>query len=430
MKFQAVRGMRDVLPEEVPAWELLERTARELAHRYGYREVRPPLLEETELFVRSVGEVTDIVEKEMFTVHKGEHSFSLRPEGTASLVRAYLQAGYPGRARVQRLFTIGPMFRYERPQKGRERQFTQFDVEAIGSLDPRLDAELIDLAARFFESLGISGLEIRLNSLGDGEDRARFKEAVRAYLEPRIHDYSPDSRSRFERNVLRVLDSKDPRDVEQNRGAPRILDCLSPENRAHFDAVREHLLALGRQAVLDPSIVRGLDYYTRTIFELHYPALGARSALCGGGRYDHLVRDLGGPDLGAAGFAVGFSGTLLVLEELGLLQGLPAPVPQAYVVAADASVAGEVLRIAGELRREGISAVYDVEEKNLKGQLRRAVADGQRIAVIVGPDELASGTLAVKDLTSAEQHEVPRQGLVERVRSLLGASSKGPEHPR
>ena len=224
--------MRDVLPSEIPLWERLEAGARRLARLRGYREIRPPLLEETELFIRSVGEVTDIVEKEMFTLQKGDTSLSLRPEGTAGIVRAYVQAGWAKTAPLQRLFTIGPMFRYERPQKGRERQFTQFDVECIGSHDPRVDAEIIDLAASFFEELGLTGLEVRVNSMGDGADRERWRDAVREYVRPQLEQRCDLCRERFERNVLRVLDCKNPTCVELSKGAPAIAQFLSRRERA------------------------------------------------------------------------------------------------------------------------------------------------------------------------------------------------------
>jgi histidyl-tRNA synthetase len=415
--YRAVRGMRDVLPEEIGRWRRLEAVAAELARLHGHREIRPPLVEETELFRRSVGEVTDIVEKEMFTVLREEHSFTLRPEGTAGVVRAYVEAGYAKTAPFQKFWYLGPMFRYERPQKGRERQFTQFGVECLGSLDPRLDAETIAVAVRFFEELGFrtgveGGLEVRINSLGDGDDRDRFREAVRAFVAPNLAKYSEDSRRRYERNVLRILDSKDPGDVELNRGAPRIVDHLGPENRAHFDAVRAHLDALGVRAVVDPTVVRGLDYYTRTIFEVHYPALGARSALCGGGRYDHLVETLGGPSVPAVGFAIGFTGTLLAMEQLGLDGVSGDAVVDAHVVTVDES-------IADELRRGGIAASFDVEGRRAKAQMKNAVKSGARIAVVVGPDELARGEVQLKDLAVGAQEAVPRSELVRRARELL-----------
>jgi histidyl-tRNA synthetase len=417
--------MRDVLPEQMPAWEWLEATARRLAGLGGYREIRPPLLEETDLFIRSVGEVTDIVEKEMFTLRKGDNSLTLRPEGTAGIARAYVQAGYPKRAAVQKLFTIGPMFRYERPQKGRERQFTQFDVEAIGSLDARLDAEVIDLAAGFFEALGIpkDQIEVRINSMGDGEDRERYKDAVRAFLAPEMDSRCELCRSRFERNVLRVLDCKNPECARLNAAAPRILEFLSAANREHFEDVQRHLTGdIGRAAVaVHSDIVRGLDYYTRTVFEVHHPPLGARSALCGGGRYDHLVRDVGGPDLGAVGFAVGFSSTLIVLEQLGLIDALPVRSADVYVVATEASLKGEVLALAAELRRGGLSAVFDSENKSLKAQMRAAGSGGHALAAILGPDEIQAGSVQLKHMQSGVQSEVPRDELVARARTSLGS---------
>ncbi len=419
--YRAPRGMRDILPEEVPAWRRLEAVASVLARRRGFREIRPVLLEETELFTRSVGEVTDIVEKEMFTLQQGDGSLSLRPEGTAGIARAYLQAGYAKRAPVQKLFTVGPMFRYERPQKGRERMFTQFDVEVLGSQDARADAEVVHLAAAFFEELGLEGIEVRLNSMGDGDDRGRYREAVRAFLAPTMAARCDLCRTRFERNVLRVLDCKNPECAAANLGAPSILDFLSDENRAHFEEVGSLLEGLGRRVVVDAGIVRGLDYYTRTVFEIHYPALGARSALCGGGRYDHLLRDLGGPDLGAVGFAIGFTPTLIVLEELGLTGELDGDVCEAYVVAADAPGRRAALAIAEELRAAGIGAEFDLEDKGMKAQMRAASQPGRSLAVLVGEDELARGAVTLKDLEQRQQREVPRAELVSAARAILRA---------
>jgi len=414
--YRSPRGLRDVLPEEIGVWNRLEEVARDLATRRGFREIRTPLFEETELFTRSVGEVTDIVEKEMFTIQKGDNSLTLRPEGTAGIARAYLQAGYAKSAPMQKLFLMGPMFRYERPQKGRERQFTQFDVEVLGSLDPRADAEVMHLAASFFEELGLEGLELRMNSMGDGEDRDRYREAVREFLAPKMAAHCELCQSRFTRNVLRVLDCKNPTCIELHAGAPIILDFLSEENRAHFDEVGELLRAVGRKVVVDPGIVRGLDYYTRTVFEVHYPALGARSALCGGGRYDHLLRDLGGPDLPAVGFAIGFTGTLIVLEELGLKAGLVLPVPDVYVVAADETGREAAFAIAEELRAAGLGAVFDLESKGVKAQMKAASKGEYPLAIIVGTDELERGVVTLKDLTRREQNEVARDELVAATR--------------
>jgi histidyl-tRNA synthetase len=429
-QFRAPRGIRDVLPDEIPAWRLLEDTARELALLRGYREIRPALVEEVELFTRSVGAVTDIVQKEMFTLQKGESQLALRPEGTAGIVRAYLEAGLDRSAPVQRLFHVGPMFRYERPQKGRERMFTQFDVEVLGSLDPRLDAEVIQLAASFFERLGLTGLEVRVNSMGDGDDRARWREAVRAFLAPTIAEHCELCRERFERNVLRVLDCKNPRCKELNAGAPQMIEYLAPENQAHFAHVQQLLERLGRKVVVDPGIVRGLDYYTRTVFEIHAPAIGARSAICGGGRYDHLVAELGGPELGAVGFAVGFTSTLVLLRELGLLEKVVEVPAEAYLVLAggDADVTSGVFKrlvfeLAEELRAAGVSCVYDVEARSLKSQMKQAGKGGHPFAVLLGPDELArpGGVVQLKDLATGEQVEVARGELPARIRAARAA---------
>jgi len=413
-----------VLPNDLPAWERMERTARDLARRFGARELRPPILESTELFVRSVGEVSDIVEKEMFTVvketEKGSSSYTLRPEGTAGIARAYLQAGLAKTQPIQKVFLIGPMFRYERPQKGRERQFTQFDFECIGSPDPRFDAEAVHLAASFFEELGVRALEVRMNSMGDGEDRDRWRDALRAHLAPTIAEHCELCRKRFERNVARVLDCKNPRCQELHADPPRILDHLSAANRAHFDAVAAHLAAVGRDVVVDASIVRGLDYYTHTVFEVVSPELGR--ALCGGGRYDHLLRDLGGPDLGAVGFAIGFEPTLVVLEELGLLEGLAVEPLDVYVVTTDPKLSVEVFTLADELRRAGLSAVYAVDGRSFKSQMKQVGGGGTRLAAILGPDELAAGTVQLKDLATSEQVTVPRAEVGARARELASAA--------
>jgi histidyl-tRNA synthetase len=412
-QFRAPRGVRDVLPEELPAWRALEGAAHRLARLRGFREIRPALLEEVDLFTRSVGEVTDIVQK-------GDTALALRPEGTAGIVRAYLEAGYVHAAPVQRLYHVGPMFRYERPQKGRERMFTQFDVEALGSLDPRLDAEVIVLATGFFEALGLADLEVRLNSMGDGADRDAWREAVRAFVRPTLAERCDLCQERFERNVLRVLDCKNPRCQELSRGAPAMVEHLSAENREHFERVRAALEGLGQRVVVDPAIVRGLDYYTRTVFEIHAPDLGARSALCGGGRYDHLMRDLGGPDLGAVGFAVGFSGTLIALKERGLLERWRETPAQVFLVAAGSGLEDEVFRLAEELRARGVSVVYDVDGRSLKAQMKLAGKGGHPFAVLLGPEELARAVVQVKDLREGAQRELPR---AEAVAELARAAS-------
>lgn len=427
LTYRAPRGVRDVLPEELGPWEALEAAAEGVARARGFREIRPALLEETDLFSRSVGEVTDIVEKEMFTILRGDSSYTLRPEGTAGIVRAYLQAGYQHTAPVQRLFHVGPMFRYERPQKGRERMFTQFDVEALGSRDPRLDAEIIHLSCAFFDALGLDGLEVRMNSMGDGDDRDRYRGAIRERLRPRLAELCDLCRSRFDRNVLRVLDCKNPscRAIFEDAQDIQMMGFLDDGNRAHFETVLGLLEDLGRSVKVDGQLVRGLDYYTRTVFEVHDTSLGARSALGGGGRYDHLIQDLGGPDLGAVGVAIGFTSTMLALEQRGIAAPPVRPAADAYVVAAaagDADLARQVFLLAEELRGGGVSCVYDTEGRGLKGQMKAAGKGAHRLAVVVGPDELARGVVQLKDLDAGEQSEVARAELVSAARGILGAS--------
>jgi histidyl-tRNA synthetase len=313
------------------------------------------------------------------------------------------------------------MFRYERPQKGRERMFTQFDVEALGSMDPRLDAEVIHLARSFFLRLGFEDIWVHdVNSMGDGEDRDRWRDAVREFLRPTIQQHCELCQERFERNVLRVLDCKNPQCKKLHEGAPTIRPYLSAENRAHHDEVLELSKALDPRVQDDHAVVRGLDYYTRTVFEIHARELGARSAVCGGGRYDHLVHELGGPDLGAVGFAVGFTPTLIVMRELGLLEKVPTDSPRVFVVAAGEGLEAEVFRLAEELRKAGVSAIYDVEQRSLKAQMKLAGKGGHRFAVVLGGDELARGSVQLKDLELGEQHELPRSELVARLRAGAG----------
>jgi histidyl-tRNA synthetase len=407
-QFRAPRGIRDVLPEEIPAWRFLEETARRLAELRGYREIRPALLEEADLFTRSVGEVTDIVQKEMFTLQKEGGALALRPEGTAGIVRAYLEAGYASTAPVQRLFHVGPMFRYERPQKGRERMFTQFDVEALGSLDPRLDAEVIHLAASFFEALGFQEVWVHISTMGDGDDRDRWRDAVREYLRPTMGEHCDLCRERFERNVLRVLDCKSPRCREINAGAPKIHAFLSADNKEHFEEVGRLLKRLDRRVAVDPGIVRGLDYYTRTAFEIVSGALGAQNTVLGGGRYDGLVKDLGGPDLTGIGFALG-------LERLAML--VPAVAEedrcQVFLMPLAPAAFDRALLVQRELRRAGVRALVDHERRGLKSQMKRADRLGARFAALLGEDELAREAWTVRDLVSSTQEAVPHARLVE-----------------
>ncbi len=429
-KIPRPRGTRDLLPEDLPRVRLLEDTARRVAERAGFGEVRTPLFEDVRLFARTLGEASDVVEKEMFTVpRRGESggAWAFRPEGTAGAARAYVEAGLAQRAPFQKWWYCGPMFRYERPQKGRERQFVQFGAEVFGSERPEVDAELADLVLTFFEEVGLTGLELRVNTMGDPEDRRAWGDALRAHFAGRLDGRCSDCRSRFERNVFRLLDCKVESCVDANVGAPTLDQHLGAEARAHFEGFLAALAAMGREPVHDPGIVRGLDYYTRTVFEVHDPGLGARSALCGGGRYDRLVEELGGPPTPASGFAVGFTPTEAALEA----RGLPAAAalepyrarlrPEVYVVAITDEDRPAALALARELRRADVRVELDLKGRRPKGQFKEASRRGARLAATLGPEERAAGEVVLKDLTTSEEERVPRSGLLDRVRAFLDA---------
>jgi histidyl-tRNA synthetase len=420
MRYRAPRGTHDLLPDEVDRHRQVEGIARDLFRTAGYREIRPPLFEETSLFVRSIGEATDIVEKEMFTVVRDDASYAFRPEGTAGVARAYLEGNLHRDRPVRKFFYLGPMFRYERPQKGRERQFDQIGLEALGSLDPLLDAEAIHLAASFFERAGLPGVEIRINSMGDGADRDVYREKLRAYVGARLAEYCETCRARFERNVFRVLDCKNEKCRALSAGAPAILDSLGPENRSHFDAVVSALDGVGRRVAVDPLVVRGFDYYTRTVFEIHLPSLGARSALCGGGRYDHLIEELGGPPLGAVGFAIGVTPTLLALEEREGGDRASPPEVDLFVACAGEASRRPAFALVEAVRREGVAADLDHEAKSVKAQLRLANRLGAAAVIVLGEEEVGGRRARLKLLATGEEVEIALEdaaGIAARVRA-------------
>ncbi len=428
--YRAPRGTEDLLPEKVRIYRKLEEEARRILEVHGYREIRTPFFEETRLFVRSIGEVTDIVEKEMFTVSRGgESSYSFRPEGTASVVRAYLEHNFHKRRPFQKFFYIGPMFRYEKPQKGRQRQFWQIGAEALGSSDPRLDAEMILLVLDFFERLGLRGLEARINSIGDKADRDRFREVLKEWFRPKLDDLCPLCRDRYNRNVFRILDCKVETCKELRRGVPEFLDHLSPESLAHFEAVKKTLDMLEVPYRVDPSIVRGFDYYTHTVFEIPYEKLGARSALCGGGRYDDLIAELGGPSLGAVGFSIGVTPTLIALEMEGLLEEVsPGGRPDAFLVPIGPEQEDEGFRLAVNLRRAGFAVLFDHQGKGLRARLKLAARERCRAALLLGEEERKRGVVKVRDLDRGEEMDVPAGPELEaRLLSLREEARAGSE---
>lgn len=419
--------MNDILPEEALRWRFLEAAFREHAELHGYGEARTPMLEHTQLFTRQIGETTDVVEKEMYTFERHSESLTLRPEGTAGAARAYVEHGINAKEPVSRWYYTGPMFRAERPAKGRYRQFYQAGCEHFGDPGPLCDAEMVDFTASYLRRVGINAFTIHINSLGSAGTRARYREALIHHFMPRRGELSEDSQRRLEKNPLRILDSKDPRDRDASAGAPSILEMLDDGDAAHWRGLLRYLDVLGVPYTVDPTLVRGLDYYTRTLFEIRADAadLGAQSALLGGGRYDNMIEDLGGPKVPAIGFAMGLE-RLLVST-----QAAPTKPPLGCYLAPLAEVGSEkALVLARELRALGVTAEIDARGSRLKAMLRRADALGALLGVILGDDEVTRGVVTVKDLRAHTQEQIPIEGaaraLADRVTALIKAPSAAP----
>jgi histidyl-tRNA synthetase len=416
-RVRSVKGTRDLLPPETAVWAAVEAVARRVFTAYGYGEVRTPVLEETELFVRSVGETTDIVGKEMYTFpDKKGRSLTLRPENTAPVVRAFVEHGLHQLPAPVKLFYIGPQFRYERPQAGRYRQFHQIGAELIGDPGPLSDAELILMLVRFLEELGFGSLVVLLNTVGDEASRAAYRQALRDYLEPHRAALGEDSRRRLDTNPLRILDSKDPAERELLAGAPALADHLSAEARAHFDAVVAMLDRFGVRYRIEDRLVRGLDYYTRTVFEIVAEGLGAQDAIVGGGRYDRLVAELGGPEVPGIGFAIGEDRLIDVLPRA--FRDTHAPPAPVGVVAVGGVEPAEALALAEELRRRGVAAVSELVPRSVGTALKRLSRLGATKVVLLGEEELAAGEATLKDLVTGEQARVPREELLGKLTRL------------
>jgi histidyl-tRNA synthetase len=424
--FRAPRGTRDLLPPDRVAIARLERLAAELAARYGYHPIETPLFEQVAVFERGIGPVTDVIEKELFLLAPREEDgerWALRPEPTAGIVRAYVQHGMKTWPQPIKVTMTGQMFRYDRPQAGRYRSFWQFDVEAIGDPGPAVDAEIIELAARFYRDAGLTDFKILLNSIGDANCRPAYIEELAAYYRAHLGDLPPLERARLERAPLRLLDSKDERVVALNAAAPQITDRLCDACAAHFAAVRTHLHAVGVDYQLAPHLVRGLDYYTRTAFEV-YPAgaAGQQSAVGGGGRYDGLVELLGGRPTPGIGFGLGLDRVLLALEAAGVPPVVEAP-PVAVVVGSDPADTVTRLRIATDLRAAGLTVRAELGQRKLGKQLEAAARDGAHFAIILG-DELAGGHVQLRDLEAGTQRATPVAGLARE----LERASKSHRH--
>lgn len=395
-RIQGVRGMNDILPEQAQWWERFEDIVRDWLHDYGYRMLRMPILERTDLFVRSIGEVTDIVEKEMYTFvdQMNGESLTLRPEGTASCVRAAVEHNllYPG---PQRLCYMGPMFRHERPQKGRYRQFHQVGVEALGYAGPDIDAEHIVMCARLWRALEIGEVTLQLNTLGNSAARSRFRARLVEYFERHAGALDEDSRRRLHTNPLRILDSKNPQMQALIAGAPRMADDIDDESLAHFEGVQALLRTAGVPCTLNPRLVRGLDYYNRTVFEWVTDRLGAQGTVCAGGRYDGLVEQIGGKPAPASGFAMGIERLLELMQHA---QRATPRLADVYLVHQGAVAAGYAFGVAEALRNHNLSVVLDCSGASFKSQMKKADSSGARYAVIIGDDEAAAQQLTVKAL--------------------------------
>jgi len=414
---QLIRGFKDILPGEVEVWQHIESVARGLFEDFGFKEIRIPIMERTELFARSIGEDTDIVEKEMYTFpdRKGD-LITLRPEATASICRSYIQHKMYAEDPVQKFYTIGPMFRRERPQKGRYRQFYQINAEIFGVASPLADVELIFLLKTLCERLSAGDVEAHINSLGCPECRPVFKTALQEYIASRTEALCSDCARRKDRNPLRVLDCKVPGCREAMQKAPSIIDHLCPACTQHFNTVQASLASLEVPFIVNKRLVRGLDYYTRTTFEIQTRSLGAQSAVAGGGRYDGLVKMLGGPDMPATGFAIGFD---RLAEVVDLDKQAYIKKPDLYIAALDEKSGAMAFEWLCALGIDGIQTSMDFEGRSLKSQMKRAGRCGARYTLIVGEDERATGQAILRNMTTREQVSVPLAELVKNIKPLI-----------
>ncbi|RBW70434.1 histidine--tRNA ligase [Bacillus taeanensis] len=416
MKIQIPRGTQDILPGTVERWQYVEKKARDICSRFNYQEIRTPIFESTELFQRGVGETTDVVQKEMYTFKdRGDRSLTLRPEGTAAAVRSFVENKLFGQPQQPtKLYYIGPMFRYERPQSGRMRQFVQFGIEALGSHDPAIDAEVIALAMSFYKEVGLKRLKLVINSLGDTESRTAHRQALMNHFSSRVNEFCSDCQSRLEKNPLRILDCKKDRNHELMASAPAIIDYLNEESKQYFKKVQAYLQAMDIDFVVDPNLVRGLDYYNHTAFEIMSDAdgFGAITTLSGGGRYNGLVQELDGPETPGIGFALSIERLLMALDaenvELPIEQGLDC-----YLVSLGDGAKDRLTPLLYQLRANGIKADKDYLNKKLKAQFKTADRLQAKYVAVLGDEELEKGIISVKEMATGEQQEVSLTEIVD-----------------
>ncbi|MBR8827843.1 MAG: histidine--tRNA ligase [Gomphosphaeria aponina SAG 52.96 = DSM 107014] len=413
---QAIRGTRDILPSEVGYWQKIEQLAARILSQAGYEEIRPPIFEATSLFARGIGEATDVVGKEMYSfTDKSDRHLTLRPEGTASVVRAYIENKLYVESGVQRLWYAGPMFRYERPQAGRQRQFHQIGVELLGSGDPRADVEAIALATEILQNLGLKSLQLDINSVGNPEDRTSYRQALVNYLTPYKNELDKDSQERLSRNPLRILDSKEKKTQAIAQNAPSILDYLGEKSLQHFEKVQQLLTALGIKYTINPRLVRGLDYYTHTAFEIQAADLGAQATVCGGGRYDRLVQQLGGPETPAIGWAMGMERLILLLQKL---EKPPIKAPDFYLVSRGETAATMALVLASSLRQLGFQVELDLSGSAFAKQLKRADRSKTVATLVLGEEEVSNKTVQLKWMASGKQQVIETSKLLAMTAEL------------
>jgi histidyl-tRNA synthetase len=414
------KGTKDMLPAEAVYWHYIEDAVKAVASIFGFKEIRTPVFEHTELFLRGVGSTTDIVNKEMYTFEdKGGRSVTLKPEGTAGVARAYIENLQGNSTLPLKLYYLTPVFRYERPQSGRLREHHQFGVELFGSSSYLADAEVISLAKRIFDELSLENIRLKINSIGCKECRAKYNEELKAYLEKNLADMCAQCGARLKTNPLRILDCKEPQCKKICDGAPVVLDYLCPDCKAHFEGVKSALENFGIDFTVDPKIVRGLDYYTRTVFEFVTDSIGAQGTVCGGGRYDNLVAEIGGNPVPAVGFGMGLERLLLVLQNEKLLDGISEIGTGFYVAPVGENAAALAVGLVSRLRAAGYSAEFDLMKKSLKAQMKYADKIGASFVIVLGDDEIASGEVTVKDMKGETSFKVALDGFLENLENAL-----------
>lgn len=409
---KAIKGTKDVLPKDVHKNQYIEATALDIAEKFGYKELRTPVFEHTELFQRGVGDTTDVVQKEMYTFDdKGGRSITLRPEGTAGAVRSYLENGLCNETLPQKICYITSCYRYEKPQAGRLREFHQFGVECFGTKSPLADAEIIALAKSLFDTLEIKDLSLEINSIGCPTCRAEYHKALKEYFESRREDLCPTCQERLDRNPMRILDCKSPVCSEIAKGAPVVIDYLCDECKDHFDKVQKYLDVQNIEYTINPKIVRGLDYYTKTVFEFVSNAIGAQGTVCGGGRYDGLVKELGGQDTPSLGFGMGLERLMLLMEA----QNCPFPqknAPDLFIVALGDKATLKSIEICKDMRTEGFAALMDLNQRSVRAQMKYADKLNAKFNMVIGDDEVESGTAKLKNMTTGEETEIALETFV------------------